>query len=324
MQIGRVEIQTPVVAAPMAGVSNAAFRLLAREAGAGLVCSEMLSAKGLVYNPERNRPLVKFYPEERPISMQIFGADPSFMVRAARHLQDLGADIIDINMGCPVAKVVKSGEGCALMREPQRAGEIIAAVVQAVSLPVTVKIRKGWKAEEANAVEVARLARERGVSAVTVHGRTREQFYGGKADWGVIRQVAEAVDIPVIGSGDIFHPRDALAMFRETGCSAVMVGRGALGNPWIFQQIRALLEEGKELPPPPGEERAAVALRHLELLVDLKGEKTGVREMRKHAAWYVKGAPGAASARQELLRASTREEMRELLLRFLGSGHSGA
>ncbi len=318
MHIGQVEIENPVVAAPMAGVSNSAFRLLAREAGAGLVSSEMISAKGLVYNPRRTQPLLHFFPEEKPISMQIFGSDPYFMARAAVYIQGLGADIIDINMGCPVPKVVRGGEGCALMREPRKAGEIVSAVREAVSLPVTVKIRKGWSAEEINAVEVARVVWERGASAVTVHGRTREQFYGGKADWQIIGQVVEAVDIPVIGSGDIFAPQDALAMFRETGCAAVMVGRGVLGNPWLFTGIRVLLEEGKALPPPTVKERVAMALRHMELLVELKGEKTGVREMRKHASWYVKGLTGAAQIRREICRANSREEMQEVLKGLTG------
>lgn len=317
LHIGPVEIKTPVVAAPMAGVTNAAFRLLAREAGAGLVSSEMISAKGLVYNLERTLPLLKFFSGERPISMQIFGSDPCFMARAAAYIQGLRSDIIDINMGCPVAKVVRGGDGCALMRDPEKAGEIITAVRKAVSLPVTVKIRKGWDFEEVNAVEVARVARDRGAAAITVHGRTRDQFYGGKADWDIIRQVVEAVDIPVIGSGDIFAPRDALAMFRETGCAAVMVGRGALGNPWLFAGIRTLLEKGETLPPPTGAEKAAMALRHMDLLVELKGEKTGIREMRKHASWYVKGLKGAAAARQDICRAETREDMRKVLAEFL-------
>ena len=320
MFIGNVEIKPPVVAAPMAGISNSAFRLLTKEAGAGLVFSEMISAKGLIYNPERTLPLLEFDSREKPIAMQIFGSEPSFMSAAARIIQDRGADLIDINMGCPVTKVVRGGEGCALMRDPRKAGEIVAAVKEAVSLPVTVKIRKGWDGENINAVEVAKVLEEKGAAAVTVHGRTREQFYGGKADWQIIRQVVEAVGIPVIGSGDIFEPRDALDMLEETGCAAVMVGRGSLGNPWLIGRICAFLEEGRVLPPPSVEERLAMALRHMELLAELKGEITGIREMRKHASWYVKGLKGAAAARQDICRAGTGTEMALALARIMGSG----
>jgi tRNA-dihydrouridine synthase B len=313
MRIGTVELETPVIAAPMAGVSNAPYRLLAREAGAGLVCSEMISAKGLVYSPDRTRPLLDYDPAEKPISFQIFGSEPAFMARAAQYIEGLGADIIDINMGCPVSKVVRGGEGCALMQNPSLAGDIITAVKSVVAVPVTVKIRKGWDDARVNAVEMAVLAAEKGAAAVMVHGRTREQFYGGKADWQIIREVVQAIDIPVIGSGDIFSPQDALNMLRQTGCAGVMVARGALGNPWIFSGIAALLE-GKEPRDPPPQEKIQMALRHMDLLVAFKGEKVGIREMRKHASWYSKGLRGSALARQEICKAENREQLTEALL----------
>lgn len=316
MRIGTLELEAPVIAAPMAGVSNSPYRLLAREAGAGLVCSEMISAKGLVYSPNRTEPLLSYYPAEKPISFQIFGSEPVFMARAARYIEGLGADIIDINMGCPVSKVVKGGEGCALMQNPRLAGDIVASVKGAVSVPVTVKIRKGWDDTQINAVEMAVLAAENGAAAVTIHGRTREQFYGGKADWQIIRQVTKAIVIPVIGSGDIFSPQDALNMLGETGCAGVMVARGALGNPWIFSRIRALMQ-GEVVDDPSPQEKIEMALRHMELLVVLKGEKVGIREMRKHASWYIKGLKGAAFARREIYRAEDRRHMAKALTSIL-------
>ena len=238
------------------------------------------------------------------------------MARAARYIESQGADIIDINMGCPVSKVVKGGEGCALMQNPRLAGDIIAAVKDAVAVPVTVKIRKGWDGNKINAVEMAVQAAEKGAAAVTVHGRTREQLYGGKADWQIIRQVVRAIDIPVIGSGDVFNPQDALNMLRETGCAGVMVARGALGNPWIFSGITALLQ-GEEPHNPSLQEKIQMALRHMELLVALKGEKVGIREMRKHASWYIKGLRGASFARQEICRAEDRRHMTKALTSML-------
>ncbi len=316
MFIGNVYIDKPIFSAPLAGVSDTIYRQLAKEAGAGLVCAEMVSAKGLIYNRQKALPLLRFSVAEKPISFQVFGSDPKYMSQAAQELVALGADIIDINMGCPVQKVVKKGEGCALMRDVSQAAEIISAVVEAVSIPVTVKIRKGWDDEHVNAVEMALLAESKGASAVTVHGRTREQFYSGKVDLDIIRQVAAALKIPVVGNGDIFSPQDALHMFKMTGCAAIMIARGGMGNPWLFKRTQHYLKTGELLPLPTALEKIQMAVRHLELLVSLKGEKIAVRQMRKHTSWYIKGLRNAASVRQEICRITTREEMKKKLLQY--------
>jgi nifR3 family TIM-barrel protein len=293
----------------MAGVTDSPFRRLARECGAGLVYTEMVSDKGLLFGGVRSRELLTHTPGEHPLAVQVFGAEAATLARAAVTVARAGADIIDINMGCPVPKVVRNGAGAALMRDPGRAGAIIRAVVGAVACPVTVKLRKAWGPGDPDAVVLAQAAVEAGASAVTVHGRTRDQYYVGRADWDIIGRVVAAVPVPVIGNGDVFEPEDAVRMLRETGCAGVMVGRGALGNPWIFRRTRHLLATGQELPPPTARERRDMIERHLGLLLKVKGERRGLVQMRKHAAWYLRGLPGAARVRARLVRSCTPQEM---------------
>lgn len=317
MNIGGVRLANPVISAPMAGVTDRAYRTLAREAGCGLVCTEMVSDQALIYGNPKTCLILSCEGEPPPVSVQIFGSNPEYMARAAAIVEERGATIIDINMGCPTPKIVRNGEGSALMKNPSLAGQIISSVKKAVQLPVTVKIRKGWDANSVNAVEMARVIEGSGAAAITVHGRTREQFYSGEADWDIIRQVREAVKIPVIGNGDIRSGADARRMMEQTGCHGVMIGRASMGNPWIFKEVINFLATGETLPPPTFEERISTALRHLCLLVDLKGEYIGVREMRKHAAWYLKGTRGAAKQRGLLNQAETREQMKKILLMSL-------
>jgi len=316
LQIGKVKLENPVVLAPMAGVTDFAFRQLVKEFGCGLICAEMVSSKGLIYNNDRTVEMLAIHPEERPISIQIFGSEPRIMAQAAKIVEESGADIIDINMGCPVPKVVKNQEGSALMKNPELAGRIVQAVVEAVKVPVTVKMRKGWNEQQVNAVELAEIVEKAGAAAVAVHGRTREQYYSGQADWEIIKKVKERVSIPVIGSGDVTTPQEAKKMLEETGCDGIMIGRGSLGNPWIFSRTIHYLETGELLPPPTAEERIATALRHLELLLQAKGEYIGTREMRKHAAWYTKGLPESAQLRRMINTANTKEELTIILQEY--------
>ncbi|GMA51965.1 tRNA-dihydrouridine synthase [Alicyclobacillus contaminans] len=317
MQIGNVVIDNPVILAPMAGVCNPPFRKIAKHLGAGMVCAEMVSDKALVHGNKKSLHMLTILPDEHPVSLQLMGYDKASMVMAAEMVGETNADIIDINMGCPVLKIYKNGSGAALARDPNYAADIVRAVVERVDKPVTVKFRKGWDDDHVNAVEVALAVQEAGAKAVAVHGRTAKQMYSGKADWSIIRKVKEAVDIPVIGNGDVVEPEDAKRLFEETGCDGVMVGRAALGNPWIFREITHYLRTGEKLPRPSFEERIDVAILHLNLLVEDKGEMIGVREMRKHAAWYIKGMPGAAQLREEINQQTTRAGMENVLRHFL-------
>ena len=314
LKIGNVELDSPVALAPMAGVTDLPFRILCREQGCGLMCTEMVSAKALLYKNRNTKPLLETKPEERPVAVQLFGSDPEIMSEMALMLEEGPYDIIDVNMGCPVLKIVNNGEGSALMKNPKLAGEILSAMTRKLKKPVTVKFRKGFNDESVNAVEFAKMAEQSGAAAVAVHGRTREQFYSGKADWDIIRQVKEAVSIPVIGNGDIFTPQDAGRMMEETGCDGVMVARGAKGNPWIFSRIDHYLKTGEVLPMQGPEEVKQMILRHAELLVAFKGEYTAMREMRKHVSWYTAGYPHSAALRNEINLVETMEELTELVL----------
>lgn len=313
MKIGSVRLDNLVIAAPMAGVTDRAFRIIARETGCGLVCTEMVSDQALLYGNPKTCGLLDISGETGPISMQIFGSNAAYMAAAAAIVESRGAWLIDINMGCPTPKIVKNGEGSALMKEPDRAAEIVKAVVERVQAPVTVKMRKGWDESSVNAVELARLVVDAGAAAVTVHGRTRSQFYAGKADWEIIAAVKRAVDVPVIGNGDIRTPQDALSMMEQTGCDGVMIGRAALGNPWVLSQTVRYLETGELLPGPTIQERVKKALKHFELLIKIKGETVAVWEIRKHAAWYMKGLRGAARLREHVNKANSVEEIKNIL-----------
>lgn len=314
VSIGSVVFSPPLVLAPMAGVTNHAFRKLCREiGGVGLVCSEMISAYALTYGSERTKLIMDWTDDERPVSAQLFGPDPTAMGKAARMVEEAGADIIDVNVGCPVPKVTKGGAGGALLRDLALAERIIKAVVANVSVPVTVKTRRGPYPETETAVVLAKIAEAAGVKAVAVHGRTVSQGFSGHADWEVIGRVKESVDIPVIGNGDVRTPEDAARMFDETGCDAVMIGRGALGNPWVFKRIHHYLETGNVLPEPSIEERMDAAGRHASLLIDILGEERAVRELRAQLAWYVKGITGAPKLRAMFTKARTRSDIERIL-----------
>lgn len=300
MKIGNVDIGGNVVLGPMAGVTDLPFRVLCKEAGADLIYTEMVSAKGIMYNNKNTESLLQVEDMERPVALQLFGADPEIMSQQAKRIEGRNFDIIDINMGCPVPKVVNNGEGSALMKNPKLIGEIVSAMTHILEKPVTVKIRKGFGEQDCNAPEIAKIVEDAGGAAVAVHGRTREQYYSGKADWDVIRRVKEAVSIPVIGNGDIFTPQDAKRMLEETGCDGVMLARGVRGNPWLFTQTKAYLKDGTLLPKPPISQVIETILRHGEMQVAYKGEYLGMREMRKHVAWYTTGYPQSAKLRNQI------------------------
>lgn len=310
LRIGSVTLENNVILAPMAGVTDLPFRLLCRRQGAGLVCMEMVSAKAIYYNNKSTEELLRVHPEECPASLQLFGSDPRIVADMAKRIEERPFSVIDFNMGCPVPKVVNNGEGSALMKNPKLAEEILTELVKAVKKPVTVKIRKGFDEEHCNAVEIAKIAESCGVSAVAVHGRTREQYYSGRADWNIIRQVKEAVGIPVIGNGDVDSPRAAKLLLEQTGCDGVMIGRAAQGNPWIFREIVRFLEDGTLPEKPDPEEKKRVILEHAALQVKYKGEYTAVREMRRHLAWYTAGMPHSARFRQTI---NAMESMEDLL-----------
>ena len=327
LKIGTVELENPYILAPMAGVTDLPFRLLCKEQGAGLLCMEMVSAKAIQYNNKNTKALLEIHPEELPVSLQLFGSDPEelpvslqlfgsdpdVISEIAKRIEELPFSILDINMGCPVPKIVKNGEGSALMKNPKLVYEIVRKTARAIQKPVTVKIRKGFDDTCINAVEIAKIIEDAGGKAVAVHGRTREQYYSGKADWDIIRQVKEAVSIPVIGNGDVVSGESAIAIQKETGCDGVMIGRGAQGNPWIFSELLEYERTGKMPLRPSVEAIKKMMIRHAQLQMQYKGEYLGIREMRKHVSWYTSGLPNSAKLRDEINRVESYEELEQLL-----------
>ncbi len=313
LKIGNVELENRYILGPMAGVTDLPFRLLCKEQGVGLLCMEMVSAKAIMYNNRNTESLLTIHPGEPPVSLQIFGADPTIMSEMAKRIQERPFAILDVNMGCPVPKVVRNGEGSALMKEPKLVYEIVSALVRSIKKPVTVKIRKGFDDEHVNAVEIAKIIEEAGASAIAVHGRTREQYYSGRADWDIIRQVKEAVSIPVIGNGDITTPQKAEELALQTGCDGIMIARGAQGNPWIFSQMCEWERSGGLPRQPDKDEIRRMILRHAGLQLEFKGEYLGIREMRKHVAWYTKGIKGAARLREKVNLVESFQELENLL-----------
>ena len=314
LKIGSVELNNPFILAPMAGVCDLPFRLLCKEKGAAMVCTEMVSAKAIYYNNKNTKELLTIDKNEGPVSLQLFGSEPKLMAEMAKRIEEIPFDILDFNMGCPVPKVVNNGEGSALMKNPVLAGHIIEAMANAISKPVTVKIRAGFDAEHINAVEIAKIAENSGAAAITVHARTREQYYSGKADREIIRLVKEAVTIPVIGNGDLLTPEDVIAMKEQTGCDGFMIARGAQGNPWIFSQLLEYFKTGQIKPRPGFAEVREMILRQARMMIDFKGEYIGIREIRKHAAWYTTGYPNSSRMRDAINTVETYEALEALLL----------
>ncbi len=316
LRIGNITMENPLVLGPMAGVTDLPFRLLCKEKGCGLLYTEMVSAKALYYKNKNTEPLLATDKKEQPLAVQLFGSEPELMAEMAKTLEDKGYQFIDINMGCPVPKIVNNHEGSALMKDPLLVGKIIESMSKAVNLPVTVKFRKGFNDESVNAVEIAKIAQESGAAAVAVHGRTREQFYSGKADWDIIRQVKEAVTIPVIGNGDVCDVDSYIRIKEETGCDGVMIGRAAKGNPWVFEQIAHYIKTGEKIAKPELSEVIDMMLRHAQMMVEFKGEYTGIREMRKHLSWYTMGYPGSSKLRAKGYEINTMEDLQNLLSEY--------
>jgi nifR3 family TIM-barrel protein len=315
-KIGNVQIENPFILAPMAGVTDLPFRVICKEMGAGLLSMEMVSAKAISYHNRNTAALMEIHPSEHPVAMQLFGSEPELMAEVAASIEEHPFDILDINMGCPVPKVVNNGEGSALLKDPQRIAQIVRQVSGAVKKPVTIKVRIGFENEPVDVVEIAKIAEQNGAAAIAVHGRTRQQYYSGHADWDAIRRVKEAVSIPVIGNGDVDSPKKAEALFRETGCDAVMIGRAVRGNPWIFREMLQYFEKGEEPTPPSLSEVREMILRHARDMITYKGEYVGMREMRKHVAWYTAGMRHSAGIRRESNQISTYEELEALLARL--------
>ena len=308
-----IDFNDKIILAPMAGICDLPFRLLCKEQGCDIVYTEMISAKGMYYNNKNTEPLLMTDDREKPVGVQIFGSEPRLMAEQAKRIEDRGFEFIDVNMGCPVPKIVNNGEGSALMKTPELIGDIVNELVNVCSLPVTIKIRAGFNEENKNAVEVAKIAEKAGVTAIAVHGRTREQYYHGKADWNIIKEVKNAVKVRVIGNGDVASAEDYLRIKKETGCDSVMIGRAAKGNPWIFADIKEYLKTGKHLQRPKIDEVCDMMLRHARLMIEYKGEFTGIHEMRKHVAWYTQGMPNSAKLRARINGIETYREIEELI-----------
>jgi nifR3 family TIM-barrel protein len=317
LNIGNIKINGNLVLGPMAGVTDLPFRLLCKEQGADLIYTEMVSAKGIQFNNKNTESLLVVKEDERPVALQLFGADPYIMSETAKRIEHRNFDILDINMGCPVPKVVNNGEGSALMNDPKLVGEIVRAVSSAISKPLTVKIRKGFNDTTVNAVEIAKIAEDNGAAAIAVHGRTREQYYSGKADWNIIKEVKEAVSIPVIGNGDVFTPEDTIRLVKETGCDGIMIARGVRGNPWLFNQIKEYQRTGISPEKPTIDEAVKMMLKHTKMSIEYKGEYIGIREMRKHVAWYTTGYPMATKIRQRVNEVTDYNQLENLLNEYL-------
>lgn len=317
MKIGNVQLDNEVFLSPMAGVTDLPFRTICKEKGCGMLYTEMINAKALCYDDENTKKMLRMEKDEHPVAVQIFGSDPEFMGKAASIMNQYPNEILDINMGCPAPKVVKNGDGSALMRNPKLAAEVLSAVVKNSEKPVTLKIRKGWDDDCINAVEIAKIAQECGISALAIHGRTREQFYSGKADWDIIAEIKQAIDIPVIGNGDVFEVQDAINMLEKTKCDAIMIGRGAQGNPWIFNRINHYMKTGEILPEPTLEEKITTAIKHMNLAVAEHGDYVAVREMRKHIGWYLKGLKNSAKYRDQINKITDYKEVIAMLEEYM-------